>query len=162
LKVKGAAAGDDQWARLRRVLGDPAWAAEPALATHGGRRAAHDLLDRKLSAWFAGRDRDAVVEELAAAGIPAAPVVLPPDVVDNVQLRARASSRRSTIRTPGPPSTPACPSPGFVGSTVGAAGRPPRSDSTNDEVLGGELGLSAEELDGLRESRVIGDRPVGL
>jgi len=49
-----------------------------------------------------------------------------------------------------------------VGSTVGAAGRPPRSDSTNDEVLGGELGLSAEELDGLRESRVIGDRPVGL
>lgn len=32
----------------------------------------------------------------------------------------------------------------------------------NDEVLGGELGLTTEELDRLRESQVIGDRPVGL
>jgi crotonobetainyl-CoA:carnitine CoA-transferase CaiB-like acyl-CoA transferase len=51
------------------VLGDPAWAAEPGLATHGGRRAAHDLLDRELSAWFAGRDRDAVVEGSATASL---------------------------------------------------------------------------------------------
>jgi crotonobetainyl-CoA:carnitine CoA-transferase CaiB-like acyl-CoA transferase len=32
----------------------------------------------------------------------------------------------------------------------------------NDEVLGGELGLTAVELERLRESQVIGDRPVGL
>jgi crotonobetainyl-CoA:carnitine CoA-transferase CaiB-like acyl-CoA transferase len=32
----------------------------------------------------------------------------------------------------------------------------------NDEVLGGELGLSAEELTRLRESQVIGDWPAGL
>jgi crotonobetainyl-CoA:carnitine CoA-transferase CaiB-like acyl-CoA transferase len=31
----------------------------------------------------------------------------------------------------------------------------------NDEVLGGELGLAAEELERLRNAGVIGDRPVG-
>ena len=29
----------------------------------------------------------------------------------------------------------------------------------NDEVLGGELGLTRDELEGLREKKIIGDRP---
>jgi crotonobetainyl-CoA:carnitine CoA-transferase CaiB-like acyl-CoA transferase len=157
-----AVAGDDQWAGLRRVLGDPGWAADPQLATHGGRRAAHDLLDRELSAWFAGRDRDAVVEELAAAGIAAGSVVLPPDVVDNVQLRARGFFETVDHPDTGSTEYAGLPFARLRGVDRWCRRPAPGLGQHNDEVLGGELGLSAEELDRLRESQVIGDRPAGL
>ena len=38
-----AVATDGQWDALCSVLGDPAWAREPALASAAGRRAAHDV-----------------------------------------------------------------------------------------------------------------------
>jgi crotonobetainyl-CoA:carnitine CoA-transferase CaiB-like acyl-CoA transferase len=157
-----AVAGDDQWAGLRRVLGDPAWAADPELATHGGRRAAHDVLDRELSAWFADRDRDVAVEELAAAGIPAAPVVLPPDVVDNVQLRSRGFFETVDHPDTGPTEYAGLPFARLRGVDRWCRRPAPGLGQHNDEVLRGELGLTAEELDRLRESHVIGDRPAGL
>jgi crotonobetainyl-CoA:carnitine CoA-transferase CaiB-like acyl-CoA transferase len=157
-----AVAGDEQWAGLRRMLGDPAWAADPGLATHGGRRAAHDLLDRELSAWFAARDRDAVVEALAAAGIPAAPVVLPPDVVDNLQLRARGFFEAVDHPHTGPTEYAGLPFARLRGVERWCRRPAPGLGQHNEEVLGGELGLTAEELDRLRESQVIGDRPAGL
>jgi crotonobetainyl-CoA:carnitine CoA-transferase CaiB-like acyl-CoA transferase len=65
---------DDEWSRLVGVLGAPTWATAPELATGAGRRARHDEVDREISAWFAGRDRDATVSELIAAGVHAAAV----------------------------------------------------------------------------------------
>jgi crotonobetainyl-CoA:carnitine CoA-transferase CaiB-like acyl-CoA transferase len=50
---------------------------------------------------------------------------------------------------------------------AGRAGKPwmsrtsPTLGEHNDEILGGELGLTAAELAHLREIAVIGDRPVG-
>jgi len=157
-----AVAGDEQWAALRRALGDPAWASDPSLASHPGRRAAHDLLDRELSEWFAGRDRDDVVEQLAAAGVPSAAVVLPPDVVCNVQLRARGFFETLDHPVTGPTEYAGLPFAPLRG-VDGWCRRPaPTLGQHNDEVLGGELGLGAGELERLRASRVIGDRPAGL
>jgi len=157
-----AVAGDEQWAALRRVLGHPLWAADPSLATHLGRRAAHDLLDRELSAWFATRGRHDVVEELAAAGVPAAPVVLPPDVVDNVQLRARGFFETLDHPHTGPTEYAGLPFARLRGVDRWCRRPAPALGEHNDEVLGGELGLSAEELTRLHESQVIGDWPAGL
>jgi crotonobetainyl-CoA:carnitine CoA-transferase CaiB-like acyl-CoA transferase len=157
-----AVATDEQWAALRRVLGDPSWAADPSLATHGSRRAAHDVLDRELSAWFATRRRDAVVERLAAAGIPAAPVVLPPDVVDNVQLRARGFFETLDHPHTGPTEYAGLPLARLRGVERWCRRPAPTLGQHNDEVLGGELGLTPAELARLRAAQVIGDRPAGL
>ena len=67
-------ATDDQWSAMVDALGRPDWATDPALATHAGRRAAHDLLDEKLGAWAADIDLDKAVDLLIGAGVPAAPV----------------------------------------------------------------------------------------
>jgi crotonobetainyl-CoA:carnitine CoA-transferase CaiB-like acyl-CoA transferase len=80
---------DADWAALQSVLGSPAWAADPRLATDAGRREHHDLLDERLAAWTQGCGADEVAERLAAAGIPAARVVTPDEVAANPQLRAR-------------------------------------------------------------------------
>ena len=157
-----AVANDDQWAALRLVLGDPAWAADPALATHGGRRSAHDLLDRELGAWFAARPRDEVVEQLAAAGVPAAPVVLPPAVVSNVQLRARGFFETLDHPHAGPIDYAGLPFARLTGVDRWCRRPAPALGQHNDEVLGGELGLTTDELDRLREAEVIGDWPAGL
>jgi crotonobetainyl-CoA:carnitine CoA-transferase CaiB-like acyl-CoA transferase len=37
---------------------------------------------------------------------------------------------------------------------------PPTLGQHNDEILGGELGLSADELRELRERKIIGERPA--
>lgn len=76
-RVAIAVTTDDQWHALRKALGDPSWAHDPALDTHAGRVAAHDLIDGHLAAWCAERVAGDVVEVLAAAGVPAAEVRQP-------------------------------------------------------------------------------------
>src|SRR5262249_40271308 len=65
-------ATDDQWSALRRALGNPSWADDPAFATHAGRVAQHDLLDKQLAEWAASQDLDDAVARLVNEGVPAA------------------------------------------------------------------------------------------
>ena len=60
---------DEQWQALVGLVG---WG--DAYPTRAERRAAHDEIDARLGEWFAEQDRDAAVERLLAAGVPAAPV----------------------------------------------------------------------------------------
>ena len=46
-----AVSSDEQWSSLRRALGDPEWAADPALATVAGRVREHGLIDAFLETW---------------------------------------------------------------------------------------------------------------
>jgi crotonobetainyl-CoA:carnitine CoA-transferase CaiB-like acyl-CoA transferase len=65
---------DRQWASLVAVLGHPAWATDPALATAAGRHAAQDALDGYLAAWTATQDRHELMALLQRAGVPAGAV----------------------------------------------------------------------------------------
>jgi crotonobetainyl-CoA:carnitine CoA-transferase CaiB-like acyl-CoA transferase len=156
-----AVATDEQWQALVNMLGGPEWARDERLATHAGRRAAHDRLDVELSAWFAQRKLDQIVEDLSSAGIPAAPVVSPPAVVDNPQMRARHVFQPLDHPCTGVNDYAAMPFSPLAGSPAWCRTPPPTLGQHNDEVLGG-LGLSPEELAELRAAKIIGDRPVGL
>ena len=76
--VSIAVATDEQWAALRAALGDPAWAADPALATMAGRMARHDDLDRRAGGVVrraqGGRDRRRAVAGRRAVAVVRAPV----------------------------------------------------------------------------------------
>jgi crotonobetainyl-CoA:carnitine CoA-transferase CaiB-like acyl-CoA transferase len=157
-----AVSNDQQWEALRNALGEPGWAADPALSNHQGRRRNHDRIDRELRAWFATQDVTDVVARLWGAGVPIAPVVLPPDVVSNEQLRSRRFFEELEHPLAG------CDL--YAGLPFGQPdfrdrwwrSHPPLLGEHNDEILGGELGRSAGVLKEWREKRVIGDRPVGL
>jgi crotonobetainyl-CoA:carnitine CoA-transferase CaiB-like acyl-CoA transferase len=62
---------DAQWQQLRGVLGDPAWAQDPALTTASGRVAAARDLDARIAEWTRAQAAEAVMARCQAAGVPA-------------------------------------------------------------------------------------------
>lgn len=149
---------DDQWLALRKVLGEPDWALNPAFDTHEGRWAGHDELDERLAAWAADQDVDDVVDRLVDAGVPAVVGWDPRRVSFHPQIQARGlyedtdhpvvgvqpctglpvrwSGIDRWVRTPAP--------------TLGQHSR---------EVLSRLLGLTDAQLDDLEAAGVIGDEP---
>ncbi len=153
-------ASDAHWQALRGWLGSPAWAAAPSLATHAGRRAAHDAIDAKLRECLAEVPREAAVSQLSALGIPAAPVVDPREASRQPQLAARGFFEEVVHPAVGTHATPTVP---FRFASVSRwIRRPaPMLGQHTREVLGELLGLASHELDGLEAARVIGRRPEG-
>jgi crotonobetainyl-CoA:carnitine CoA-transferase CaiB-like acyl-CoA transferase len=153
-------ASDAKWQALRRWLGDPGWAADPALATHAGRRAAHDAIDARLRPVFAAREREVAIAELVAAGIPAGAVVDPRAAHAHPQLAARGFFEEVAHPVVGEHAIPALP---FRYASVARWIRSPAPTlgQHGREVLGSLLGLGAAELDALESARVIGERPEG-
>lgn len=80
---------DADWKALTALIGQPGWALASDLADEAGRRSHAETLDERLAGWTRTRSRDQIVAALVDAGIPAAEVVPPAQVADNVQLRSR-------------------------------------------------------------------------
>jgi crotonobetainyl-CoA:carnitine CoA-transferase CaiB-like acyl-CoA transferase len=150
-----AITSDGQWQSLQAALGDPAWAADPGLASSGGRQDNHDRIDAELTAWCAEQEAEGIVELLTRAGVPAAVVVPGPELPNNPQLRYRRLFEVEDHPVTGRHEIPAMP---FRFSRIDRwATRPsPTLGQHNDEVLS-EV-TTADELGRLREAGVIGDR----
>ncbi|HLN18516.1 MAG TPA: CoA transferase [Acidimicrobiales bacterium] len=152
---------DEQWAGLRRALGDPAWAAAPELGSAAGRRAAHDEIDGHLASWCEGRPADEVVEVLAAAGVPVGRVLAPAEVQHLEQLAARGF-----LETVVHPLTGQAVHTGYpVRFSAGPRRlhhRPaPTLGQDNRELLTELLGVSPEAYARLEAADVIGTRLLG-
>ena len=150
-----AVATDEQWLALRRAMGEPGWAAEPAFLNAAGRRAGQDLIDVQLQEWCRGFSADILVERLWDAGVPVGKVVQPHCQPDLAQLQSRrffeevahpviGSSRYSTL-----------PVRFSRGPEHVHQRHAPLLGEHNDELLG-ELGLAKSEIDGLEEDGIIG------
>ena len=101
-----AVATDEQWSSLCRVLGDPAWAADPALATAAGRVREHDGSTRFWASGAGQRSADEIVERLWGAGVPVGQGRPAPPPARAPAAGARVvSSRRWSIPSAGPPAT---------------------------------------------------------
>ena len=153
---------DAEWASVVGVLGEPAWARDPSLASAAARRARHDEVDRALAAWAAEQDVHAAVDALLARGVPAAVVQPAARLATNEQLRARGFFESVAHRIVGTHEYPT------LAVRFGADATPryeraaPTLGEHNDEVLRDVLGLSDGEIAALRASGIIGQRPAGL
>lgn len=155
-----AVATDAQWQALRRALGDPAWARDPALDSAEGRRRAHDQVDAGLRAWTAARSSVEAAETLRAAGVPAEACINPHGLWPNPQLEHRGFFQVVKHALIGPLRYPGLPM-RFSGLPRNLRRAPaPMLGEHNDEVLRGELNLSDAEIASLREKKVIGERPA--
>lgn len=154
-----AVRSDAEWRAFTGVLGQPAWCAEERFATLSGRLQHPDELDRHIADWTSHRDACDVMHSLQAAGVPAGVVANAEQLVNDPHLRDRdffwdidhpeAGTRR------------------YAGQPVRLSTNPARLyrpapclGQHNDQVLGGLLGLSDDELAALRDKGVIGDHPL--
>jgi crotonobetainyl-CoA:carnitine CoA-transferase CaiB-like acyl-CoA transferase len=154
-------ATDEQWQALTDVLARPELAADPALASLAGRRAAQDQLDAVLGAWAADQDVVEAVEQLAAAGVPAAPARDPRLTVRNPQFAARGFHEIVDHPATGPIPIPSQPF-RVHGVDRWITTAAPMFGAHTDEVLTELLELSPEDLATLHADGIVADRPAGM
>ena len=149
-----AVRNDDDWAALAALAGNQPWARDAQFADRVHRIAARDALDEMIAAWSATRDRDTLVADLRAAGVPASPVNDIEGVWNDRQIAARELP--DTVDIPGLGAEMLFRVPWTVTGFAPARGtRGPVTGEHNAQVLRGKLGLSADDFDRLTAEGVI-------
>ncbi len=145
---------DEQWAALRRALGDPVWARDAGLETVAGRLAAHDALDEGIAAWTRGRAPREAMAMLLDAGVPAGHVQRSSDLQNDPQYAHRRFYRRFDHAEMGnvPYSGHQFRVSGYDNGPRFAA---PLIGGESFEVLALELGFSPEDVADLMASGVV-------
>ena len=147
---------DDEWASLKKAMGDPAWAQDARFDTVEGRGEHRHTLDRHVTEWTTTQDDKALQKLLQAHGVCAGAVLTAADLVEDPHLKQREFIQ--TIERAGGPRT--------------YAGRPFRMPGLsmairhaaalgehNELVLREVAGLSRQEIDALAAAGVISNRP---
>jgi crotonobetainyl-CoA:carnitine CoA-transferase CaiB-like acyl-CoA transferase len=151
-------ATEAHWDALLHWLGRPHWATAIGKDLVS-RRSRQDEIDEELRRVFAERERDRCVEELCAAGIPAAPLVDPRTLTEHPQLVARRFLEELEHPVVGRQTTMSAPF-RFASVDHWLGDAAPVLGQHNGEILR-ELGYDEEQIRELADEKVIGDRPVG-
>ena len=158
-----AVRNDDDWAALRRALGDPDWARDAQFEHLDGRLRHGAAIDAGIAAWAAERDGYEAQAHLQRHGVPCGVTLGTRTLMVDPHLRERgfykmvehdpAQERVGRRPFPGPSA--------IMGETPGAIDRPaPMMGQHNEYVLSGILGLSKKEIEGLEAEGVVGTRPT--
>lgn len=147
---------EHQFERLCHLIGRPEWLDDERFSTRDGWRENLDEIRAAVRAWAGDRTTVEAANDLAAAGLAAAPVFEAPDVINDPHVATRhmmveipRHDADTPVLTPGNPVK-------MSAVSEGPDTRPPWLGEHTDEVLAAELGLSDETLAELRADGVIG------
>ncbi len=145
---------DDDWAGLRRAMGDPEWARDPALATTAGRLADRDRVEARVAEWTVGLDRADVQDRCQAQGVPAGRVVFCIDQLDDPHLTDRGFLAHVDQQGLGPI---VLAGPCFTGSGMGppAISQAPLIGEHSRRFCVEDLGMDPDRVDGLVDSGAL-------
>jgi len=144
-----------QWNRLLEVMGTPPWANAPR---YRDRRQITEQypqeVDALMAPWLKTRDKATIFAETQAQRIPTGPVNTMKDVAEDAHLRDRQYFVSVERDDTGPLTYPGAPY--RLSRTPWAIRRPaPRLGEHNDEIYGGYLGVSRQELLLLGQAGII-------
>ena len=144
------------WSRLAALIGRPELRADARFATPLGRRTNWPALREILHHWLDSFGSvDEAVKTLAAARIPAVPMLSPEEVIEHPQLAARSAFPEIEHRGCGRVRVTALPF-HVDGHSVAPGGAAPyRVGEHTHAVLAGLLGYNAERIAALQSQRVI-------
>ena len=146
--------GQPLYKRWARLMGEPHWLSDPRFATDESRAEHGEILSERTARWAAERTTDAALTELAAARIPAAPVLSPQQVLDDPHVRA--GGYLQDVDYPGLSRAAPLVTPGVELSATPASirTRAPTIGEHTDEILR-DLGYSGPEIDDFRRRRIV-------
>ena len=151
--------GDSIFQRLMLAAGQPQMAKDPRLASNPGRVEHEAEIDRVLSAWCQQNDSAQLLDILDQSKVPAGPIYNVEDMVNDAHFKARGLFEEVEVNGK-PLKIPAIMP--KLEKTPGRTRWPgPELGSHNQEVLGGLLGLSVDELEGLSRDGVISKIRMG-
>lgn len=144
--------GDSIYKRLMSLIGRDDLGNDPRLAQNDGRSQHAELIDGAIAEWTAQRGRDEVIEALKGARVPAGYPYTAADIVQDPHYLARqmielVQTSVGPLKVPG-----VLPKLSRTPGRIGTGG--PQLGEHNDDILAG-LGLSAEQVAGLRERGII-------
>ncbi len=143
------------WERFCAILGRPELLTDPRFVDNPTRTAHRRELAEMLAATLRERTTADWLEVFGREGVPCSPVNTLKEVCEDPQIRYR--DMLVDVKQPGVGTVRIAGSPLRLSETPGAVRAPaPRLGEHTDEVLGGLLGLSPEELQELRDDGVIG------
>jgi succinyl-CoA--D-citramalate CoA-transferase len=148
-----APTGDNGFQHAMHVIGRPEYAADPRFGTTNDRVANREPLDRAMAEWVAAHDRADVMAVMEEAGVACARVQSVADLLADPQVQARGDFVVIKDDVIGEVTIPGVfprlsQTPGNIRLNA------PRVGQHTTEVLVGELGVSAEELESLRRANV--------
>jgi len=145
---------DTVFGRFSRTVGHPEWAESERFATHQARGENQEELDGMISKWTGQRTAEEVLEAMKEGGVPAGKLFTAEDMLSDEQYAARQNI--ITIEDPeiGPfPMQNVVPRLSETPGEVRWTG--PKLGQHNDEVFEELLGVSKDDLDGLREQGIV-------
>jgi crotonobetainyl-CoA:carnitine CoA-transferase CaiB-like acyl-CoA transferase len=148
--------GDSIFRRLMTAAGRPDMAADPRFA-HNNDRVQHEReIDDAITAWTSRHSFDEVLSALDAAEVPAGAILNVADQIAHEHFQARGLFERVPLPAD-PDDTVLLPrfAPFLSATPGGTAWAGPSLGAHNEDVYGGLLGLSGEELARLKADGVI-------
>ncbi|MCW2307150.1 CaiB/BaiF CoA transferase family protein [Rhodobium gokarnense] len=146
---------DAVFGRLCQVMGAPELAEDPRYATHRARGENADELDARIAEWTRKHAAEAMIEDLAAAGVPVGLAYTAREMMADPHFAARQSIVE--VDDPRQGGTLAMQNvfPRLSESPGGIRGLGPELGADTGAVLQGLLGYSAEKIAELEQSGII-------
>ncbi len=148
------ASNETTWLRLPAVLDRTDLLEDPRFTLNKDRMAHREALAAELSGEFKRRTTDDWLERLAAAGVPAGPVLSVGEMLEHAQTRAREMVVEAEHSTLGSVATIGFPVKFSDTPATVRSGAPTLGEHTR-EVLG-ELGYDAAQIDALYTANTVG------
>lgn len=145
--------GSTQWEQLLDVIGHPEMKSDPRFRTPESRYEHREEMNPFISEWTCQHSKIEAMQVLGRAGVPAGAVMTTAELMQDSYLRQRGMFVTMQHPVRGPITMPGFPIK-LSASTVGIESSPLLGQH-NQEVYQGLLGMSSEELEQLRQKRVI-------
>ena len=150
----------EAWDALCAVIGQPGLATDTRFCDETCRQENRAELAALIGSWTKTLPRDAIFEQLQAAGVAAGPVLGPVETLADPHLGQR--DYLTMVATPQGIDQPVPRTPiRFNGRVLPIRRRAPRLGEHNHEILIGELHLEASHYETLEQRQIIGTRPLG-
>jgi crotonobetainyl-CoA:carnitine CoA-transferase CaiB-like acyl-CoA transferase len=145
---------EKQWKGFKRALGNPGWAKEERFATMKNRLQNVKALDSLIQGWSVLRPAEEVMKILQKQGVPAGVVQNAADLASDPQLRDRGFFIELEHQVLGKTITDASPI-RLSESPAEYKRAAPEHGQDNEYVYSQLLGLSGDQINGLKEKGVI-------
>lgn len=152
--VSIAVATEEEWKSLCDVMGNPEWTKDPKFMDTYQRWYNRKELDELMSQWTINYTDYEVMHMLQAAGVAAIPSMSAEEILSDPHSEARGIFTKVNHPILGE-KTVVMPPWRFSETPAEIYKSAPLLGENNDEIFGGLLGMSKEEMDALKEAKIM-------